>query len=282
VTLGRRVVLATSLAVGLIALLLSVSAYVLVKRELYHRLDASLEERALVLTPNVQPQLGDERALPLVETPGELVQVLRDDGTEYRPPYQATRLPAAARNLALTTGTGTLAETADVNGSRYRVLTTYLRPSYALQVARPLADEDAALARLRWIFLLLSIAALALSLLLGGWIAESALRPVRRLTQAAEDVSRTRNLSLRLGDRGRDEVARLGAAFNRMLGALERSLTAQRQLVADASHEFRTPLTSIRANAELLERGRVRQDEQNAVARAVVDQVDERDDLVTD
>ena len=67
-----------------------------------------------------------------------------------------------------------------------------------------------------------------------------------------------------------------------MLVALDRSLTAQRRLVADASHEFRTPLTSIRANAELLERGRVREDEQNAVARAVVDQVDELDGLVTD
>ena len=67
-----------------------------------------------------------------------------------------------------------------------------------------------------------------------------------------------------------------------MLVALDRSLTAQRRLVADASHEFRTPLTSIRANAELLERGRVREDEQNAVARAVVEQVDELDGLVTD
>ena len=67
-----------------------------------------------------------------------------------------------------------------------------------------------------------------------------------------------------------------------MLVALDRSLTAQRQLVADASHEFRTPLTSIRANAELLERGKVRDDEQDAVARAVVEQVDELDGLVTD
>jgi signal transduction histidine kinase len=67
-----------------------------------------------------------------------------------------------------------------------------------------------------------------------------------------------------------------------MLVALDRSLTSQRRLVADASHEFRTPLTSIRANAELLEHGRVREDERTSVARAVVDQVDELDGLVTD
>jgi two-component system sensor histidine kinase MprB len=122
----------------------------------------------------------------------------------------------------------------------------------------------------------------SLSIVLGGWIAENALAPVRRLTRTAEEVARTRDLSVRLDEEGRDEVSRLGAAFNQMLVALDRSLTAQRRLVADASHEFRTPLTSIRANAELLERDRVREDERNAVARAVVQQVDELDGLVTD
>ena len=124
--------------------------------------------------------------------------------------------------------------------------------------------------------------AVLLSVLIGGWIAEKALAPVRRLTKTAEEVARTRDLSIRLDEDGHDEVSRLGAAFNQMLVALDRSLTAQRQLVADASHEFRTPLTSIRANAELLERGKVREDEQDAVARAVVEQVDELDGLVTD
>ena len=61
------------------------------------------------------------------------------------------------------------------------------------------------------------------------------------------------------GDPGRrvevnraDELGRLAASFNTMLGALQRSLTAQRQLVSDASHELRTPLTSLQLNAELL------------------------------
>jgi two-component system, OmpR family, sensor histidine kinase MprB len=49
-----------------------------------------------------------------------------------------------------------------------------------------------------------------------------------------------------------DELGRLAASFNTMLGALQRSLAAQRQLVSDASHELRTPLTSLRINSELL------------------------------
>lgn len=52
-----------------------------------------------------------------------------------------------------------------------------------------------------------------------------------------------------------DEVTRLAASFNTMLGELEQSVSSQRRLVADASHELRTPLTALRTNAELLARG---------------------------
>jgi two-component system sensor histidine kinase MprB len=162
------------------------------------------------------------------------------------------------------------------------VITAPVSAEHALQIARPVADEESALDRLRFALLMLALSAVFLSVLVGWWIARTALAPVRRLTRAAEAVARTRSLALRLDERGSDEVARLGAAFNQMLVALDRSLAAQRQLVADASHEFRTPLTSIRANAELLARGSVRDDERDTVARAVVEQVDELDGLVTD
>jgi two-component system, OmpR family, sensor histidine kinase MprB len=51
---------------------------------------------------------------------------------------------------------------------------------------------------------------------------------------------------------GRDELSRLGGAFNTMLGTLEESLETQRRFVADASHELRTPLTSMQTNIEVL------------------------------
>jgi two-component system, OmpR family, sensor histidine kinase MprB len=75
---------------------------------------------------------------------------------------------------------------------------------------------------------------------------------VRRLTAATENVTETGDLSERIDDHGRDELSRLAASFNTMLGALEESTRAQRQLVADASHELRTPLTSLRTNIEVL------------------------------
>src|SRR5690349_11202769 len=79
-----------------------------------------------------------------------------------------------------------------------------------------------------------------------------ALAPVRRLTETAEEVSETRDLSRRIDVHGRDELSRLASMFNTMLAALEDSARAQRQFVSDASHELRTPLTSLRTNIEVL------------------------------
>jgi two-component system sensor histidine kinase MprB len=280
VTLGRRVVLASSAALLAVVVLLSVFAYFLVKHELYSRFDLTLEGRGAELAPAVRA--GSSGFRSIVAAPGELVQSLSAQGATARPPYQITQLPSGRPQRAVAAGSGALTETITARGARMRLLTVHIGPKQALQIARPLEDDDATLRRLRLVLGVVAVCAVLLSVMLGGWIAEKALAPVRRLTRTAEGVARTRDLSVRLDEEGHDEVSRLGAAFNEMLVALDRSLTAQRRLVADASHEFRTPLTSIRANAELLERGRVREDERNAVARAVVEQVDELDGLVTD
>jgi two-component system, OmpR family, sensor histidine kinase MprB len=279
-TIGQRVILATSAALVAVVVLLSVFAYQLVKRELYSRIDVTLQTRVTELSPTAAA--GRQAFRGVLAAPGELVQMLNANGRSVRPPYQVTVLPNGPQQRAIARGAGSETETINVAGRRMRLVTSHVGSGEALQIARPLADDDETLRRLRYGFAIVAVCALVLSVLIGSWVAEKALSPVRRLTRAAEDVARTRDLSVRLDTKGDDEVARLGAAFNEMLEALDRSLTAQRRLVADASHEFRTPLTSIRANAELLERGRVRESEQNAVARAVVDQVDELDGLVTD
>jgi len=110
------------------------------------------------------------------------------------------------------------------------------------------------------------------------------LRPVAQLTAAAEHVTRTRDLTARLGFTGSsDEVGRLASSFDTMLAALHDSLSAQRQLVADASHELRTPLTSLTTNLDLLEDGAGLADPQApALVRAAREQAGELDQLITD
>ena len=96
------------------------------------------------------------------------------------------------------------------------------------------------------------IAALAASWLVAG----RALKPLKDVAGAADEIGRARDFGRRLPSRrSRDEVALLSMSFNRMLEQLQDSFESQRRFVADASHELRTPLTTIQGNAGLLAHG---------------------------
>ena len=92
-----------------------------------------------------------------------------------------------------------------------------------------------------------------LAVALGALVARTALKPMRRFTSTTEALTGDPDLSHRLEETGRDELTRLARSFNRTLDALEASASAQRHLVADASHELRTPIASLRANIQVLE-----------------------------
>ncbi len=85
------------------------------------------------------------------------------------------------------------------------------------------------------------------------------LAPLAEVAQTAQEIGETDDLSRRLRIHADDEVGQLADRFNTMLerlegsrAALDESVRAQRQLVADASHELRTPVTSLRTNIEVL------------------------------
>jgi two-component system sensor histidine kinase MprB len=114
-------------------------------------------------------------------------------------------------------------------------------------------------------------------------VARAALSPVRELTETAEHVSETKDLSERIEVSGNDELSRLATSFNTMLAALEESTRAQRQLVADASHELRTPLTSVRTNIEVLAGDRMLPPEERArLLSDVVEQLEEMTTLIAE
>ena len=148
--------------------------------------------------------------------------------------------------------------------------------------AKPLAltEVDASLDRLRTILILAALSGIGLAALLGLLVARTALAPVRRLTEATEEVTETRDLSRPMADEGTDELGRLAASFNTMLAALEDSALSQRRFVADASHELRTPLTSLRTNIEVLARNDAMPlEERERLLADVVEQLGARDEL---
>ena len=122
-----------------------------------------------------------------------------------------------------------------------------------MQIARPLTETDDTLARLRLVLGAVIFGGVGLAGGLGLVVSRTATRPLARLTETAEHVTATGDLHHRIPAGADDEPGRLAGAFNAMLAALASSRDAQRQLVADASHELRTPITAIRANIELLE-----------------------------
>ncbi|TCC64308.1 HAMP domain-containing histidine kinase [Kribbella pittospori] len=84
----------------------------------------------------------------------------------------------------------------------------------------------------------------------GWWLSGRALRPVRRITATAQEISAT-DLSRRIALGGpQDELRNLSDTVDDMLGRLESAFVAQRQLVDDASHELRNPLAVIQANVD--------------------------------
>jgi two-component system sensor histidine kinase MprB len=90
-----------------------------------------------------------------------------------------------------------------------------------------------------------------------GWfLAGRAVEPLAELTGRAEHIARTEDLSAPVDVDRADEIGRLASAFSAMIGALRESRDQQQRLVADAGHEFRTPLTALRTNLETLQRRR--------------------------
>lgn len=93
---------------------------------------------------------------------------------------------------------------------------------------------------------------LAVTMVVSWWLARGIARPVQRLTRASEQVARG-HLEQRVEPEGPDEVERLGRAFNRMTEQLHELITREQEFAANAAHELRSPLTSLRLRLELLQ-----------------------------
>ncbi len=253
-SLASRVILLTTMTVGLVVAFVAIVAYATTRVQMQQSLDDSLMERAhkaaqsdvllRSLDQNVPSWAFGAADVRIAFLPDEGEGRVLDDGPNIVLGQPERDVAQGERESSI--------RTIPIDGERYRVVTVPTRePGIALVIAQPLEDQDRILSRLGWV----TVAFGGLGVLaagFAGWlVASSGLRPVRRLTLAVERIARTEDLT-RLPVEGDDEVARLATAFNMMLTALDASRVRQRQLVADASHELRTPLTSLRTNIDLL------------------------------
>ena len=203
-------------------------------------------------------------------------------GEVERPPGAEGELPVEpfAREIA-ESGSGRDIRDETVDDIHLMVLTEGVGEDGAIQVARPLTEVDNVLDEVLVALILVGVAGIALAAVLGALVARAALEPIARFTRRTEAIAAEPDVTERMEVVGRDELARLAESFNTTLDALERAVEAQRQLVADASHELRTPIASLRANIQTLEEAeRLPAGELAALRADIVAELDELTALV--
>ena len=260
-SLRHRLALVSAAGVAAALVVAAVVCYVVVRRELRVQVDDSLNAQAARIAGGDLRALGDEGVpapSPKAGGPAQYWQIVAADGQIVGSSI-GVRLPwdRSVQTVAQGRRSGLFADI-HVDGSHLRLLALGL-PGGVVELARPLDSIDTVLAKLRVVLLLICLAGTALAAGLSRLAARRVLAPLAEVAGTAQLVSETDDLTQRIKVRSADEVGQLAGRFNTMLdrlqtsrAALDRSVKDQRQLVADASHELRTPVTSLRTNAELL------------------------------
>ena len=260
----QRVALLTAIAIAITVAGASAAVWVISKHELYDQIDSTLA---------IQAATGSHGFFGRGQANTAVIDV---DGTATPSSYP---IPVTPRALAAAKGRSSdFYFSTTIQGRRWREYVAPLDGGGAVLTVQLLSPTLHALSRIRfWILLIGGLGILGAAALAAG-VATLSLRPVRRLTAAAETVAATGDLSERVDVAGKDELGRLAVRFNSMLAALEESVGRQRRLVADASHELRTPLTAARANVDLLREGKLPPEE---AKHALDDAAVELDSLTT-
>lgn len=268
-----RLTLVATGAVAATLVLASIVIYVAVAASIRSQVDDGLRRQMLLLA-GPAPGSAD-----LIQGDG---QVVTADGqvTPLRP--DSLTLPFVSEARAVAEGRKGMAfRDVHVLGSHLRVLIGPVGPGRAVELAAPLDRVDQSLHRLAVVLMIVIGAGVVVAAVAGWVVAQAALAPVLRLRAAAKQVASDRRPGTRVPVEGDDELADLATSFNDMVAALERSIDAQRTLVADASHELRTPLTSLRTNVEFLLR-EPGMEIHTALLGELRDEIDDLGSLVSD
>ncbi len=266
-TLRWRWALTLGIATAAIALLVLAASTILTARALRAQVDADLEQR-LALTAEgefVRPVTPFEPrsrrrapvnldALYRVLGPGGVVVV---DTTDDELP-----ITDAAVDLASRSTTDRLFETVTIDGERFRMVVAGIsdprgeRNLGAVQIAVSIEGIEDSIGALVGRSISIAIVLILAAGSMGWSLAGRSLDPLEELTDQAERIASTEDLTATVTTNRTDEIGRLATAFSSMIDALRTSRAQQQRLIADAGHEFRTPLTALRTNLETLQRRR--------------------------
>ncbi len=300
--LRKRLALVAAAAVALAIVLAATVCYMVVRSQLLGQVDSALQQQAGLITQLRSCNDNNFPSPPATAGGGAPIWQVTIAGGQVACNAGGVSLPIDSHAQAIISGNGNVGSSlrdVHVGGTLLRELTVpvilhapFSAPQFAaLQLARPLSGVDHVLRKLRLVLLLLCAGGVALAAVLGRLAARRVLAPLAEVADTARYVEETEDLSSRIQVHADDEVGQLARRFNAMIerlqhsrNALDESVRAQRQLVADASHELRTPITSLRTNIEvLLEQGDELTDEdRHRLLADVLEQSEELSGLIGD
>lgn len=316
-SLRRRITAAVALAVAGVAVLLAVASYLSTRSELTGQVRQELWQRSRSFVGggtslggssgqadrrSASEPGGGPRACAL---PSELLTrssatLTSSPALDGAPPYFQSvcpdgrvvtaagtppqlPVPRQVRDIART-AIGSFYFATTVRGIHVEALAFADHPDRKVnEIALPLTPVDSALHALLMTYLWLISIGVVVAGIAGLVISRTALAPILRFSAETEEVTRSLARPQRLEETGAEELRRLAASFNHTLDALERSLESQRHLIADASHELRTPMAALRSNIQIfLDAERLPENERRDLQAAIVAELDELAKLVSD
>ncbi len=283
-SIRNRLTVIAAAAVTIVAVAVGLLAWLALRQTLIQQVDRELQgfSRGPIHELSAT-EAATIRPTPLDAQKDMRMQVRFGDGTTVSVPRDTSPMPWSEADNAVSQGiqarAGYTAGTAD---GRFRVLTFRGGQGQTIQLARSLSNADATLQRFGVLIAVLIAGATTIAALAGRLVARAGLRPVDRLTGAATSIAETRDLSRPIKVDGHDEIAQLGQAFNHMLARLDAAQQQQRDLIEDAAHELRTPMSSLRTNIDLLVHadGRLDSTDQAALLADLQTQTAELSELV--
>jgi two-component system, OmpR family, sensor histidine kinase MprB len=261
VSLRRRLALIAGGVTAVAVLLVALLSGLLSARTMYEQVDAELRS---ALNFNVENELAaklelSSRTTLTAESLDILIDVYFVEGTvEPRGSVTAAVPPGdAVFQQLLGSSSEPIFESVTTNTDiSLRVAVIPFTDGAVIRAMRPINDLQVSINTLTAGISALALLASLITALIASVVVGSALRPVLKLTAAAEQIAQTQKLDdsgLIEATAGRsDEIARLSASLQSLVAALARSREQQQRLVDDAAHELRTPLTSMRANLDLM------------------------------
>ena len=265
-TLRLRLVIAAAGSILVAVVLFGVATVLLVRHELSASLDSALRQRAAevaelaISAPAVlnapgaleSPVSGRSIAVEVVDAHGRIVARSLTLGAGLLPE------DSLARAARVSGATGF--ENTELDGRPFRVFAAPIALSGpagggAVLVASDTSDISHTTAHVGVLVILTGAGAALLAALLAAVLTRRGLRPLRRLAAGAGEIERTADPSRRLPERAvADEIGQLTGVLNRMLASLEAARAGERRFLADASHELRTPVTTLLGNVEFAAR----------------------------